>query len=83
MAKAMTTKEVIALPASVDIPTAGLAVGGIGRTTAHALARRGEFPVPVHRIGNAYRVNRADILRFLGIDDPTLAAHREPAEMAS
>jgi hypothetical protein len=71
MAKALSIEEVLALPASIDVETAGRAVG-IGRTTAHSLARRGEFPCKVHRIGSMYRVTRTDLLRFLGIHDPAV-----------
>jgi hypothetical protein len=61
----MTRHELLALPAAVDLVTAGRAFG-IGRTKAHALARAGEFPVPVLRLGHTYRVTRADLLRVLG-----------------
>ncbi len=39
---------------------------GIGRTKAYELARRGEFPCLVIRIGDRYRVSTADLLRLLG-----------------
>lgn len=58
--------ELLALPVAVDLVTAGRA-WGLGRTKAHDLARRGEFPCPALRIGNAYRVTRADLLRSLGV----------------
>jgi hypothetical protein len=72
MAQALTTEELLALPATVDLPTAGRAFG-IGRTKAHELARNGTFPCKVLRVGNSYRVGRAAILRCLGIEDPALA----------
>lgn len=56
--------EVRALGVATDLVTAG-AVLGIGRTTAHALARAGRFPVPVLRVGRRYRVPVAPILRLL------------------
>lgn len=31
---------------------------GIHQTTAHALIRRGEFPVPVRKVGASYKVSR-------------------------
>ncbi len=40
---------------------------GIGRTKAYELARRGEFPCLVIRIGDLYRVSTPDLLRLLGI----------------
>jgi Helix-turn-helix domain len=69
MTRALTAAEVLALPAMVDVVTAGQALGGIGRTKAHELARSGEFPVAVFTIGRSYRVRRADLLDFLGIEE--------------
>ncbi|GAA1662268.1 DNA-binding protein [Nonomuraea sp. NPDC048892] len=84
MAQALTTKELLALPATVDLPTAGKAFG-IGRTKSHELARNGQFPCRVLRVGNTYRVGRADILRCLNIDDPALtsASTLEAIDIAS
>jgi hypothetical protein len=62
----MTRAELLALPASIDIVTAGRAFG-VGRTTAYALARSGEFPCQVIRAGRAYRAVTADLLRVLHI----------------
>lgn len=62
----MTRDELLSLPASVDIVTAGRAFG-VGRTTAYALARSGEFPCHVIRAGRAYRAITADLLRVLRI----------------
>ncbi|YCK39708.1 hypothetical protein ACNF49_38325 [Actinomadura sp. ATCC 39365] len=67
--RALTTDEVLALPAAVDLVTAGRAYG-IGRTKAHELARKGKFPVRVIRVGNAYRVPKAALLDSLGVDGP-------------
>lgn len=64
----MKTTEVRALPAAVDLQTAARAFG-LSRTTAYAMARRGEFPVPLLRLGSQYRATRADILRALGISE--------------
>lgn len=63
----MTTADVEALPAVVDLMTAAQALR-IGRTTAYALARDGEFPCPVLRVGGEYRVPTAGLLRVLGLD---------------
>ena len=66
LAPALTAKELHALPVSVPLwPTAGRAFG-LGRTQTYELARRGEFPARVLRLGNSYRVTRADLLRALG-----------------
>ena len=40
---------------------------GIGRTEAYELARRGEFPCRVIRVGDLYRVSTPDLLRPLGL----------------
>jgi hypothetical protein len=65
MVKALSATELRALPTAVDIVTAGRAFG-LGRTKSHQLARAGEFPVPVLRLGNSYRVTRAALLQALG-----------------
>lgn len=66
MVEPLSVEELLALPVSVPLwPTAGRAFG-IGRTKSHALARAGQFPVPVLRLGTSYRVRRADLLRALG-----------------
>lgn len=79
--RALTVDEVHALPVAVDLMTAGRA-WGFGRTKSHELARAGAFPCPVLRIGNAYRVTRADLLRSLGIDPGTSEAGPAPTEPA-
>jgi predicted DNA-binding transcriptional regulator AlpA len=50
----MTLAEVQALPAVVDLRTAARILG-LGRTLAYQLARRGEFPCRILRLGGAYR----------------------------
>ena len=60
-------------PRQLPLVTAGRAFD-IGRTKAHELARSGEFPCRVLRIGSSYRVTRADLFRSLGIEDEPLAA---------
>jgi len=63
----MTRAELLGLPVSTDLVTAGRAFG-VGRTKAHRMARAGEFPVPVLRLGASYRVRTADLLTLLGIE---------------
>lgn len=58
--------QVRALGVATDLVTAA-AVLGIGRTTAHALARADRFPVPVIRVGRRYRVPVAPLLRLLAL----------------
>jgi excisionase family DNA binding protein len=40
----------------------------MGRSTAYMLAQRGEFPVPILRIGRRYKVRTADLRRYLRLD---------------
>lgn len=68
MAKALSVDEVRALPASTDLETGGRCFG-LGRTKTYELARSGEFPIPVLRLGSQWRVMRADILAALGISE--------------
>ncbi|HUK69044.1 MAG TPA: hypothetical protein VLW50_09895 [Streptosporangiaceae bacterium] len=73
----MTIAEVLALPAAFDLSTAGRAFC-LGRTKSHELARAGEFPCPVLRLGKSYRVTRTDLLRSLGIDPAAPPDMRKP-----
>lgn len=72
----MSEEELLALPVSVPLVTAGRALG-VGRTKSHELARRGEFPCRVIRIGGTYLVPKAELLRLLGLRSD---ASRELAE---
>ncbi|MFF1834263.1 DNA-binding protein [Streptomyces sp. NPDC058231] len=62
----MTTRELLDLPPTTDLETAGRAFG-IGRTTAYQLARAGDFPCRVVRAGRLFRVVTADMLRVLQV----------------
>ena len=64
----MLVEEVLGLPAAVDVVTAGRALG-VGRDRSYRLAKRGEFPVRVVRIGHRMLVTRADLLSALGLAD--------------
>ena len=64
----MTADEVRALPAVVDIDTSARVLM-LGRTNAYAMARRGDFPVPLLRFGTQYRARRVDLMELLGISD--------------
>ena len=68
----MTLAELAALPVSFDLVTAGRAFA-IGRSKAHGLARAGNFPCPVRRVGTSYRVMRSDLFRSLGVDPAAIA----------
>ena len=62
----MTPSELRALGVVTDLPTAARCYG-IGRSTAYELARRGEFPVRLMRVGSRYRVRVADLLEDLAV----------------
>lgn len=79
MTRALTTDEVLALPAAVDIVTAGRAFG-IGKNASYELASSGDFPCKVYRLGVLWRVPRADLLRALGLrPDSSEAGESAPA----
>lgn len=78
--RTLTTAELLNLPVSVDLETAGRAYG-IGRTTSHELARAGQFPCTVLRVGSQYRVPKAELLRSLGVQSAVEAS--EPVLTAS
>ncbi|MGW4958206.1 helix-turn-helix domain-containing protein [Nonomuraea sp. NPDC004186] len=62
--KRITLRDLPDLPPTLDLMTAAQVLG-IGRTTAYSLAKRGEFPVHVIRIGDLYRVSTGDLLQLL------------------
>jgi hypothetical protein len=80
MTQPMTEAELLALPPAVDLATAGRAFG-IGRTKAFELARAGEFPVKVLKVGHKYRVPRTAILAALDVTPP-VAAGQDPRSAA-
>ena len=65
----MTEDELRGLPVSFDLVTAARAIG-MGRTIAYGAAKRGQFPMRVLRVGNRYRVTKADLLAFLDGNTP-------------
>lgn len=67
----MTEAELDALPVSVSLVEAGRALR-MGRTKAHDLVRRNEFPCRVLRLGGAYVVPKAELLRVLGFPVPEI-----------
>ncbi len=67
MSVTWTADKVRRLGLRTDLVTAA-DVLGIGRTAAYDLARRGDFPVPVLRVGTRYVVPTAGLLRLLGVD---------------
>ncbi len=65
-AKGMSREELLELPAAVDLETGNRALG-LGRSKGYELAKRGQYPCKVFRLGNAYRVVTADLLALLGL----------------
>ncbi|MGW0938842.1 hypothetical protein [Streptomyces sp. NPDC002666] len=65
--RGMQLAELLNLPVAVDLETANRALL-LGRTKGFQLAKVGEYPVPVMRVGKTYRVSRAALLRALDID---------------
>jgi predicted DNA-binding transcriptional regulator AlpA len=63
-----TPDEVRRLGMTTDLETAA-AIIGIGRTLAYDLARDGEFPVRLLRLGRRVVVPIGDLLAYLGAGD--------------
>jgi excisionase family DNA binding protein len=64
---AWTPEAVRHLGLTTDVVTAA-AILGIGRTKAYELARNGEFPVTIMRIGRRYLVPTKGLLAVLGAE---------------
>ncbi|MGV9987783.1 hypothetical protein [Streptomyces olivaceus] len=64
--KGMSREELLELPAAIDLETGNRALG-LGRSKGYELAKRGQYPCKVLRLGNAYRVVTADLLALLGL----------------
>ena len=64
-----TTERVRALGAVTDMATAATLLG-ISRTLAYQLAKDGQFPVPVIKVGRRYRVPIPGLLTLLNLDTP-------------
>jgi predicted DNA-binding transcriptional regulator AlpA len=75
---ALTEDELLALPAQVDIPTAGRAFG-MSRIHSYELHKKGNFPVPVLKVGKRYRVPTAAILKALGVEKTVHTEHTQPS----
>ncbi|GLY86073.1 DNA-binding protein [Actinoallomurus iriomotensis] len=77
MKAGLSLAEIQRLPAVVDLVTAGQALG-LGRTKTYALARTGDFPCRLIRVGKSYLVPTAELLSLLGL--PPAGAPREPCD---
>jgi hypothetical protein len=63
--KRLTLRQVRALPATVDVPTAANVLG-IGRSTLYEAIRLGESPVKTLTVQRRVVVLTADLIRVLG-----------------
>ncbi len=63
----MGLEELLALPATVNVTTAGRALG-IGRDKAYELVRKGKFPVRTLPLGGTVRVPTAELWKILGVE---------------
>lgn len=63
----MGLEELLALPATVNVTTAGRTLG-IGRDKAYELIRSGQFPVRTVPLGGTIRVPTAELWKILGVD---------------
>ncbi|WP_395371382.1 DNA-binding protein [Streptomyces tubercidicus] len=63
----MGLEELLALPATVNVMTAGRALG-IGRDKAYELIRAGGFPVRTLMLGGTVRVPTVELWKVLGIE---------------
>ncbi len=68
MDEVWTLERVKALGVMTNVETAAQVLG-IGRTVAYRLAKDGDFPVQVLRIGHSYRVPVLRLLELLGAED--------------
>ncbi len=80
--RSWTVEEIRALGVRTDLETAA-SIWGIGRTKAFELARLGEFPSPVVRVGAKYVVPIAPLMRALGLLDEEAAADSSTESTAS
>ncbi len=82
MRRVWTPAEVIALGVRTDVPTAGEILAGLCRDESYRSVKRGDFPVPVLKVGRHLVVPVAPILELLKIkpDDqpPSGPASRKP-----
>jgi hypothetical protein len=72
----MNRDELNALPAVIDVTTAGKVIG-IGRSSAYNLVRRNEFPTPVLHVGKLIKIPTAPLLSLIGV------LHSSPDQKAS
>jgi predicted DNA-binding transcriptional regulator AlpA len=72
-----TASEVRALPAVVDVVTAGQVLG-IGRTVAYELVRTNRFPTPVLRVGRQIKIPTAYLIDLLALSTDARTSLPQP-----
>ena len=85
MRRVWTPAEVIALGVRTDVPTAGEILAGLCRDESYRSVKRGDFPVPVVKVGRHLVVPVAPILELLGIkpdDQPSSGPAARNASLA-
>jgi hypothetical protein len=68
-APAWPAEKVLALGTRTDVPTAYEIITGLGKDEAYRAVKRGDFPVPVIKVGRRMIVPTAPIIRLLGLDE--------------
>jgi hypothetical protein len=64
-----TPADIFALGVRTDVPTAGAIIAGWGPSESYKAVARGDFPVPVIRVGRRMVVPVAPIADLLGLKD--------------
>jgi hypothetical protein len=68
MTQIWTREAVLGLGIKTDVPTAGAIIGNLCKDEAYRMVKRGQFPVPVIKVGRRLFVPTAPILQLLGLD---------------
>jgi hypothetical protein len=68
MTDVWTREAVLALGIKTDVPTAGAILGNLCKDESYRMVKRGDFPVPVIKVGRKLFVPTAPILRLLDLD---------------
>ncbi|QKT06075.1 hypothetical protein HUN08_01860 [Gordonia sp. X0973] len=74
----MTVDEIHALPQVVGIEEASRALGW-SRLHGYRLNQAGEFPLPVHKVGNRFKIKKSDLLDYLGLSENPAPTPTQPA----
>jgi hypothetical protein len=70
----LSLADIDELPVVMDLVTAGRALG-LGRTKSYELAKAGQFPCRLIRVGKSYMVPTAELLTLLGLDPHRPGSH--------